>query len=117
MALWAAKNTGVMFGGVTDEDTNEETLESLFHNDLCVKIIVIIFIILLPCRNGYQISGNGRWFSMALKVPKKKGGSQKKVNQPQSIKKPEDKDEVDVTVDGESEFPDDEVNSILTTAT
>lgn len=34
MALWQAKNTGVLFGGVTDEDTNEETLESVFHNDL-----------------------------------------------------------------------------------
>ena len=36
MAYWAAKNTGVMFGGVTDEDTHEETLESVFHNDLYV---------------------------------------------------------------------------------
>ncbi|EED84544.1 predicted protein [Postia placenta Mad-698-R] len=34
MALWAARNTGVLFGGVTDEDTSEETLESVFHNDL-----------------------------------------------------------------------------------
>ena len=34
MALWSAKNMGVMFGGVTDEDTSEETLESVFHNDL-----------------------------------------------------------------------------------
>jgi hypothetical protein len=34
MALWQNKNTGILFGGVTDEDTNEETLESLFHNDL-----------------------------------------------------------------------------------
>ena len=36
MALWAARNTGVMFGGVTDEDTSEETMESVFHNDLYV---------------------------------------------------------------------------------
>jgi hypothetical protein len=34
MTLWQAKNMGVMFGGVTDEDTNEETLESVFHNDM-----------------------------------------------------------------------------------
>lgn len=34
MALWATRGTGVLFGGVTDEDTNEETLESVFHNDL-----------------------------------------------------------------------------------
>lgn len=36
MALWSAKSMGLLFGGVTDEDTNEETLESVFHNDLCV---------------------------------------------------------------------------------
>lgn len=62
MALWTAKNMGILFGGVTDEDTNEETLESVFHNDLY----------------GYQITGNGRWVSMLLKKPKKKGGAPKK---------------------------------------
>ena len=34
MANWSAKSMGVLFGGVTDEDTNEETLESVFHNDM-----------------------------------------------------------------------------------
>ena len=34
MANWSAKSMGVLFGGVTDEDTSEETLESIFHNDL-----------------------------------------------------------------------------------
>lgn len=34
MALWANKNTGILFGGVTDEDTSEESLESVFHSDL-----------------------------------------------------------------------------------
>jgi len=36
MALWhrSSGSMGVLFGGVTDEDTNEETLESMFHNDL-----------------------------------------------------------------------------------
>jgi len=36
MALWLRSTgpIGVLFGGVTDEDTNEETLESTFHNDL-----------------------------------------------------------------------------------
>ena len=34
MTLWAAKAMGILFGGVTDEDTNEETLESVFWNDL-----------------------------------------------------------------------------------
>ena len=34
MTLWASKNTGILFGGVTDEDRHEETLESVFWNDL-----------------------------------------------------------------------------------
>jgi len=37
MTLWAAKGTGVLFGGVTDEDTSEERMESVFWNDLCVE--------------------------------------------------------------------------------
>lgn len=40
MALWnrssGAGPTGILFGGVTDEDVHEETLESVFHNDLSV---------------------------------------------------------------------------------
>ncbi|KAJ6502564.1 galactose oxidase [Mycena sanguinolenta] len=65
MTLWTAKNTGVLFGGVTDEDTGEETLESVFWNDL----------------NGYQIAGKGKWVSMTLKRPKSKGksGAKKKI--------------------------------------
>lgn len=31
---------GVLFGGVTDEDTSEETLESVFHNDLYVPFLL-----------------------------------------------------------------------------
>lgn len=38
MALWGAKSMGICFGGVTDEDTSEETLESVFHNDLYVRV-------------------------------------------------------------------------------
>jgi hypothetical protein len=34
MALWATKGMGVQFGGVTDEDSDEETLKSVFWNDL-----------------------------------------------------------------------------------
>jgi hypothetical protein len=34
MALWATKGIGVMFGGVTDEDSDEETLKSVFWSDL-----------------------------------------------------------------------------------
>ncbi|PBK64706.1 galactose oxidase [Armillaria solidipes] len=62
MAVWAARSTGVLFGGVTDEDTSEETLESVFWNDL----------------NGYQWAGKGKWVSMTLKRPKKAGGAKKK---------------------------------------
>ena len=42
MALWVAKNTAVMFGGVTDEDRHEETLESVFWNDMCVLILLLL---------------------------------------------------------------------------
>jgi len=62
MALWTAKGIGMLFGGVTDEDSDEETLKSVFWNDL----------------NGYQLAGNGRWVSMMLKMPRKKGGKRKK---------------------------------------
>jgi hypothetical protein len=65
MTLWVAKGMGIMFGGVTDEDKHEETLESVFHNDL----------------NGYQMIGNGRWVSMLLKKPKQEKGKKKKVVQ------------------------------------
>lgn len=34
MALWATKGMGVLFGGVTDDDSDEETLKSVFWNDL-----------------------------------------------------------------------------------
>ncbi|KAG8821952.1 hypothetical protein FRC17_009698 [Serendipita sp. 399] len=62
MALWSAKGMGVLFGGVYDDDKDEETLESVFYNDLY----------------GYQTSGNGRWVSLALRKPKKKPGGGRK---------------------------------------
>jgi hypothetical protein len=34
MGLWSAKSIGILFGGVTDEDRDEESLESVFWNDL-----------------------------------------------------------------------------------
>ncbi|KAF8164705.1 hypothetical protein B0H34DRAFT_686248 [Crassisporium funariophilum] len=70
MTLWAAKATGILFGGVTDEDTNEETLESVFWNDLY----------------GYQLSGKGKWSSMTLKKPKEKGAKLKGVKKKQKGK-------------------------------
>ncbi|KAF8815471.1 hypothetical protein BYT27DRAFT_7249132 [Phlegmacium glaucopus] len=36
MTLWAGKGMGILFGGVTDEDTNEEALGGIFWNDLVV---------------------------------------------------------------------------------
>ncbi|KAK4056837.1 Kelch repeat-containing protein 3 [Microbotryomycetes sp. JL221] len=59
MALWQAKNMGVLFGGVSDEDKDEETLESVFHNDMF----------------GYNLAGSGRWISLPLKRKKKQGGA------------------------------------------
>lgn len=37
MAFWAARNMGVLFGGVSDTDPDEETLDSVFYNELSVK--------------------------------------------------------------------------------
>ncbi|KZV91213.1 hypothetical protein EXIGLDRAFT_719583 [Exidia glandulosa HHB12029] len=58
MAFWSAKGTGVLFGGVTDVKEDDETIESVFYNDLY----------------GYVTAGNGRWISLALRKPKKKPG-------------------------------------------
>ncbi|CAE6457105.1 unnamed protein product [Rhizoctonia solani] len=57
MALWATRSTAVMFGGVYDEDTSEETMESVFYQDMY----------------GYQMTGNGRWISLTLRKQKQKG--------------------------------------------
>ncbi|KAF5380001.1 hypothetical protein D9615_006253 [Tricholomella constricta] len=70
MTLWSAKSTGILFGGVTDEDRHEETLESVFWNDLAKPDA--------QRRYGYQIPGKGRWLSLVLKRPKKKGGGGRK---------------------------------------
>jgi len=47
MALWQARNMGILFGGVYDEDKGEEGMESVFYNDLfvffpCVQITMLI---------------------------------------------------------------------------
>ncbi|KAH7046148.1 galactose oxidase [Linnemannia elongata] len=52
-AMAPYKNRAVLFGGVFDDDVNEETLESTFFNELWT----------------YQID-TGRWFPMNLKRPK-----------------------------------------------
>jgi len=78
MALWVAKGMGIMFGGVTDEDKHEETLESVFHNDLY----------------GYQMSGNGRWVSLLLKKPKQEKGK-KKAAQSMPVKRKVEREDSD----------------------
>lgn len=54
MALWSARGMGIMFGGVTDVEHDEEGMESVFWADLF----------------GYQIE-NSRWTFLSLKYPKK----------------------------------------------
>lgn len=33
----ATRRMGILFGGVSDDDKDEETLDSTFYNDLCVS--------------------------------------------------------------------------------
>lgn len=68
MALWAARNQGIMFGGVSDEDVNEETMRSVFWNDL----------------HALHLERN-RWNSMPLK--RVKGGKKGKKAAAQQNKK------------------------------
>jgi hypothetical protein len=98
MALWAAKSMGIMFGGVTDEDKHEETLESVFHNDLF----------------GYQIGGNGRWVSMLLKRPKREKWRKKRAatNVPVVVQKVE-REGSDCEGDGGEDGDDDEVRNLM----
>ena len=93
MTLWAAKSIGIMFGGVTDEDKHEETLESVFHNDLY----------------GYQMVGNGRWVSMLLKKPKQEKGKKKKAAQSMPVKQKVEREDSDC-----EEHDDDEVGNLTT---
>lgn len=45
MAFWAARNMGVLFGGVSDTDPDEETLESVFYNELFVPSLLSALLI------------------------------------------------------------------------
>lgn len=47
MALWQARNMGIMFGGVYDEDKGEEGMESVFYNDLFVLCSLLLLILSL----------------------------------------------------------------------
>lgn len=57
MALWGNRNMGVLFGGVTDTEADEESMESTFWNDLY----------------GYQLAGTGRWISLNMRKAKNRG--------------------------------------------
>ncbi|CDR88631.1 uncharacterized protein SPSC_05235 [Sporisorium scitamineum] len=70
MALWQSKSMGILFGGVTDTEADEETMESVFHKDLY----------------GYQLPGTGRWISLNLKRPKKKAGADRRKKKQQQQK-------------------------------
>ena len=61
MTLWSSKMIGVLFGGVTDEDIDEEGMKSVFWNDLF----------------GYRVDGGGRWILMGLKRGRKSKQKQK----------------------------------------
>jgi hypothetical protein len=78
MALWGSKSMGVLFGGVTDQEVDEERMASIFYNDMF----------------GYKTEGAGRWVSLVLKRPKKKGGGK----QQQQRKGKNAKDNVDSEV-------------------
>lgn len=67
MALWANRNMGVLFGGVTDTEADEESMESTFWNDLY----------------GYQLPGTGRWISLNMRKPKKKKNAEMDVDDDQ----------------------------------
>ena len=62
MCSWAAKGMGVLFGGVIDEENDDEEMESTFYNDLF----------------AYSPDGRGKWISLNLKKRKKAGGRRKK---------------------------------------
>ncbi|KIK28314.1 hypothetical protein PISMIDRAFT_27711 [Pisolithus microcarpus 441] len=61
MALWSTRGMGVMFGGVTDVERDEEGMESVFWADLY----------------GYHLE-NSKWTSIHLRRPKKVGTGKKK---------------------------------------
>ncbi|KAI6100109.1 galactose oxidase, partial [Pisolithus thermaeus] len=61
MALWNTRGMGVMFGGVTDVERDEEGMESMLWADLY----------------GYNLE-NSKWTSMNLRRPKTVGTGKKK---------------------------------------
>ncbi|KJA23207.1 hypothetical protein HYPSUDRAFT_137935 [Hypholoma sublateritium FD-334 SS-4] len=88
MTLWTSKGMGVLFGGVTDEDTSEEGLESVFWNDLY----------------GYQLVGKGKWTSMTLRKPKEKGTKKADKKKPKQQKWAQNEDNEEEPKDGDEEI-------------
>ncbi|EJT46220.1 hypothetical protein A1Q1_05177 [Trichosporon asahii var. asahii CBS 2479] len=73
MTHWASKGMGVLFGGVIDEEKDEESMESIFFNDL-----------------------------LMLKK-KKKPGARRRAKKVEQEQEQEEKDDEDMDVDGEDE--------------
>lgn len=91
MALWAAKSQGIMFGGVSDVDKDEEHLDSVFYGDMFVGLPWFLSVTDVSFhRFGYQLAGNGRWVSMGLKKKKTAG----KMKKPKVIQRSTANDEV-----------------------
>lgn len=97
MALWQSKSMGILFGGVTDTEADEETMESTFHKDLY----------------GYQLPGTGRWISLNLKRPKKKGGAgRRKKKQQQQQQQQHHSNDHDTDDDEEHDYASDNDDSV-----
>lgn len=100
MSLWGNRNMGVLFGGVTDVENDEESLESQCFNDLF----------------GYQMAGNGRWISLNLRKPKKKGGRRRRKVAPAPVTRQnedsEQEDEDAVVEEESDDDPDDPQKSV-----
>lgn len=102
MALWQSKSMGILFGGVTDTEADEETMESTFHKDLY----------------GYQLPGTGRWISLNLKRPKKKFGGgrrKKKPVQPQQRRNGNDSESDDEHNNSDNEHEGEEADLTAST--
>lgn len=95
---------GVMFGGVLDEEKDEESMESVFYNDLYVLPHLTNALVAMAekrYRFAYNPQGNGRWMSLNLKKRKKIGGK-RRVRKAESVRVGEEvEDDQDVNMEDE----------------
>ncbi|KAL7412220.1 hypothetical protein BDY24DRAFT_352931, partial [Mrakia frigida] len=77
MTHWPAKGMGVCFGGVFDDDRDEESLDSIFYQDAY----------------AYTLAHPGRWISLNLKKKKKMGGGRRKPKVIQAAPRGEEDDD------------------------